>query len=63
MGTVRFHSGKGIRVEDVAEARLRAEQVDVASCEIYGTDPKPDLMPDKQVHRWINEGGALLPHD
>jgi hypothetical protein len=67
MRTVRFQSDRNIRVEDVAEPRLRAEQVDMASCEStcesYGTDPKPDLMPDKQVHRWVNEGGALLPHD
>lgn len=29
-----------------------------------GTAVEPEgLVAKKQVHRWVNDGGALLPHD
>lgn len=33
----------------------------------HGLDTPPrhpaGVVPDKQVHRWVSDGGALLPHD
>lgn len=58
---VRFPARADGRIDDVQEPWLG---LDVTVQLLAGPSPGPDdRLPDKQIHRWLDDGGTVLPHD
>ena len=58
---VCFPAREDGRIDDVPEPQLGADET--VQLLLRPSCGPVAHVPDKQIHRWLNDGGAVLPHD